>query len=594
MSTPHRPRRARWILASALIGWVIGGWGYPGWQYAVEDAQGAAGLVRYGPSDPTGIIQGEAWTIVTQAAELGLRLGAGEKLLSRILSGFIGATVYSSITITVLALEAPPLMALAAPFILHLAGPDFNAFTYHIWLFGGPGGYGLIGLMLTFAAAGLMGMGRWGAGAFLAGLLLSIHPTHGAFLVLSLAASLVWDRSLIPGIQRKALLWGGAGLAVSVASLLLHLYRHAGPAAVVIPADPADYAGAFILHWDNHRRRFPPLSNVTPAVGMAVVLSLLAIHRPRGGGAQPTRFFLRFLAVSGVLAAMLSAFYWLPPENRFVRLVVTTIPSRFLNLGTLACPLLVLGLAGGDRKDWRSQAICATFILFVLLRLRPAYFMLTAALSAGLYGLVRFGATRPARLSVAADRAERAWGEGAHRWVSLGARASLVLLGVVAVSAAGWDTYAASGPNNASFQEIARDPALAAARGSQGLILTCSSISLIQVHTRRPMVLDGGRLNGLPYTPRAGPATARILREIYGIDLLDPPEEIRKSRAGQLVDDSGRRVFEARSPEQWAELAASFGFSQILCHSDWELRLPEAARSQGFVLYDVPPAEGAK
>ncbi len=43
----------------------------------------------------------------------------------------------------------------------------------------------------------------------------------------------------------------------------------------------------------------------------------------------------------------------------------------------------------------------------------------------------------------------------------------------------------------------------------------------------------GNDLDGpVPYLPSTGPEVNRILKEIYGVDLFDPPNEIRKARPG--------------------------------------------------------------
>ena len=58
-----------------------------------------------------------------------------------------------------------------------------------------------------------------------------------------------------------------------------------------------------------------------------------------------------------------------------------------------------------------------------------------------------------------------------------------------------------------------------------GLLLTGGSLHLIQFRTRRPVLLDGGGLDALPYAPESGPEMQRVLLDVYGIDLLNPPPE---------------------------------------------------------------------
>jgi hypothetical protein len=126
---------------------------------------------------------------------------------------------------------------------------------------------------------------------------------------------------------------------------------------------------------------------------------------------------------------------------------------------------------------------------------------------------------------------------------------------------------------------------LAQVAAGQGLLLTAGDLHLIQLRTRRPVLLDGGGLDGLLYSLEAGPEMERILREVYGIDLLNPPEEARG--AGRIPPMANRRVWESYSPEKWREIARVFHVTQVLTYPDWTLNLPVAAHSRRLLLYDI-------
>jgi hypothetical protein len=115
--------------------------------------------------------------------------------------------------------------------------------------------------------------------------------------------------------------------------------------------------------------------------------------------------------------------------------------------------------------------------------------------------------------------------------------------------------------------------------------LTAGDLHLIQLRTRRPVLLDGGGLDGLLYSLEAGPEMERILRDVYGIDLLNPPKEARG--AGRIPPIANRRVWESYSPEKWREIARDFHVTQVLTYPDWTLNLPIAAHSRRLLLYDI-------
>src|SRR5207244_3985688 len=120
----------------------------------------------------------------------------------------------------------------------------------------------------------------------------------------------------------------------------------------------------------------------------------------------------------------------------------------------------------------------------------------------------------------------------------------------------------------------------------QGLLLTAGDLHLVQLKTRRPVLLDGGGLDGVMYSLEAGPEMARILQDVYGIDLLNPPEEA--IGAGRIPPIANQKMWEAYSPERWREIGRAFHVTQVLTYPDWTLNLPITAQSRRMLLYQIP------
>lgn len=147
------------------------------------------------------------------------------------------------------------------------------------------------------------------------------------------------------------------------------------------------------------------------------------------------------------------------------------------------------------------------------------------------------------------------------------------------------------------LREPADSPACAAARGRPGLLLAGPDLGLTQLLCGRPILLDGA-LNQLPYVPESGPAMSRILPAVYGVDLLDPPAEIRTGRfvtlhPGLLASPLVRPVWERRPRDEWVRLAGEWGFTDVITAPDWTLDLPVAGRSPDHVLYRIPDVAGS-
>ncbi len=125
----------------------------------------------------------------------------------------------------------------------------------------------------------------------------------------------------------------------------------------------------------------------------------------------------------------------------------------------------------------------------------------------------------------------------------------------------------------------------------EGMILTASSIRLIQLRARRPVVLEGAALNQLPYVPESGPSMNHILQRLYGEDLLKPRPPSWQMQRGGLMTSTGRKLWEKRTPEEWRRLANEFGFTQIVTYKKWKLNLPVVYRTKRLTLYEVPGAK---
>ena len=120
----------------------------------------------------------------------------------------------------------------------------------------------------------------------------------------------------------------------------------------------------------------------------------------------------------------------------------------------------------------------------------------------------------------------------------------------------------------------------------RGLLLTGGDLHLVQLRTRRPVLLDGGGLDALPYAIESAPEMDRILREVYGVDLFNPPEEARFR--GSVPPEFTKAVWQSYSREQWDEVAHRFNVRQVLTPGDWDLKLPVAVRNRGLTVYDIP------
>jgi hypothetical protein len=163
--------------------------------------------------------------------------------------------------------------------------------------------------------------------------------------------------------------------------------------------------------------------------------------------------------------------------------------------------------------------------------------------------------------------------------------AAMIMVGLETYTAWGNKRYYRYEWMSNDLRDWANDPLFAKAHARQGMLLTCSNLYLIQLRTRRPVLLEGGALDNLPYAPAAGPEMGRILQEIYGIDFFNPPDEAKYRAIIPVQYTKG--IWEARDPGEWYEIKKRFGVTDVMAYGDWKLALPEIARNRYFVLYHI-------
>ncbi len=220
--------------------------------------------------------------------------------------------------------------------------------------------------------------------------------------------------------------------------------------------------------------------------------------------------------------AILAVFVSWIPPQHLPRTLLMLMPSRLLVVNTMMLVAIVAGLSGSLRRP--------TFTRFV-----PVAVLLACALY---------------RADVVIHRA---------RWPS----------------------------EPEGMTDYSNDPLFAAAAAEKtGLLLSGGSLQLNQLRTRRPVLLDEGGLDALPYAPESGPEMQRVLLSVYGVNLLNPPPEAWHT--GAVPDELNRRTWTQYSRLRWQKIRRTFSVTQVLTPADWILDLPLSAENEALRLYQIP------
>jgi hypothetical protein len=573
------------LVISGAFGFLVVAFGFPDWQVAVETAQVTAGIVEYPLGNPYYIYHVKLWTILHQLCALMLVAGISEITASILVSGLLGMVTFQALAMIVYALSRDAVLAITSVVVIVVSNTANIGVTYPIALLGTSHTYGMLGLSLFVLVGALLAAREYGLGLFLLGLAPAVHPSLGLWLALIVAICLALDLRTTRGVVLASWRYFAAGCAVSAVSLVVHLAMARG-----IPPVPTDvsarYLAAFTSFWDGHRQ---PVAIDAMGVRLNVAALALALI---GLVASPSKFLMRFVTVTAAIAIAFAFVSWVPP----VRLPVTFLilmPTRLLNVDAMLFSALVMGLLGTLRGAWwgRWSTVVLAVVLVAGRRSMLWEFLHQRGLDVPHPRIDSIGALIVAAVFFVVTttflerRRQAPDGAGA----AMGAMAAVNAVRIVLAAAVVW---VAAGPahavdeHNTIFRDRTNDLLFRSTSRGEGLLLTGGDLHLIQLRTRRPVLLEGGGLDGLAYALEAAPAMDRILREVYGIDLFNPPEEAR--HRGTVPPAFNRDVWQGYGAERWREIKAEYNVRQVLVPSDWALALPIAAQSRRYLLYDIP------
>jgi len=581
------------LVVSGVLGFWIGIRLFPTWHVAVESAQVVAGIVRYPDGNPFYIYHLKLWTVLHELLALLLRAGASEIALSRLLSGVLGMVSLQALSLSVFAVSRDATYALASALMIFLGGAAEFGGTYPIDLVGTTHTYGAIGLSSVVLTLGLLGSGMYRAGGLLLGFMPAIHPSLGIWTGTIAAAALMSDWKTFTREFRPAAPWFLLGGALTAISLAVHLWIARG-----IPSVPAEvakrYFDTYVAIWDGHRRG-PDLRDLSPylhnpAVRITFGVVPIGIVWLRAYGSYlpcAARFFVRSAVAAACVAITVMVVLtisggWLPSVIQML------MPTRVLNIVGMLCAPLLFGAIGAatrlPRAQWLSVPLAIGLVLgersklaidrsrfpWVPDRLDPLTLIAASAIVLAIYAV--YVRRHPAG---EAPRAER---------TMLRATAAVSVLAVVVF----WIPWTPStDPLPLAFRDWRHDPVFSAAGSGRGLLATGDSLHLIQLKTRRPVLLDGGGIDGIVYAIDGAPAMDRIVRDVYGIDMFHPSAE-EHTGVEAISFAVNQRNWQAYSREKWMQIRRAFDVTQVMTPATWQLNLPLVAADDELRLYDIP------
>jgi hypothetical protein len=256
------------------------------------------------------------------------------------------------------------------------------------------------------------------------------------------------------------------------------------------------------------------------------------------------------------------------------------MPQRMLNLNILGFLALLLGLFGCYRDRFEIQlglVILIVILLLLSLEILP-YYCLFIAMFGGAVALIVLKSVKPLPV-------RKPWVAGFLSTATIVLLIISILLSVIGLYPPRFKhakNRISDRTNNGFLNVVSKGQGILLIPMYEGI----QPLAWIQLMTRRPILLNPGMIDLLPYALGMGPELDRVLREIYGIELSKPYGKM--PHMGGLLVQRNKEVWEARSLKQWSEIRNAFGVTEILTYADWNLRLPVRARDNFYVLYGIP------
>ena len=285
----------------------------------------------------------------------------------------------------------------------------------------------------------------------------------------------------------------------------------------------ARYLSAFTELWDEHRQPMG-FGNAGMALNAAAMLvGALWLTRFKSALPPTSMFVLRFITVSGLVSVACVAISHVSPD-RLPGFLIVLMPTRVVNVDAVMFAATIIGVAARYRSSVWGRVLLVGLIAGLLLNhqglLSPKFERLVSdTLEPRLLTLVVLLA---GAALLTAGTVWTTWISRGHMrsplWFRLGA--DLAVVGMMAAALIPGVVHLPPRSEAATFRDRTNDGLFATAARAGGMLLTGGDLHLAQLRTRRPVVIDGGGLDGLAYAVAGAPETERILRDVYGIDFF--------------------------------------------------------------------------
>mgnify|MGYP004406987975 FL=1 len=114
-------------------------------------------------------------------------------------------------------------------------------------------------------------------------------------------------------------------------------------------------------------------------------------------------------------------------------------------------------------------------------------------------------------------------------------------------------------------------------------ITTSTTGNYTHSYAFKPILLDVGNFNYIPYHPYLANKSFEILESIYDIDIKNPPIK----HYNRIPDSFIKTVFENKTKTEWENIRKKFNANYVVVPSEWEIGLKLFKKNDIFSIYKI-------
>ena len=396
-------------------------------------------------------------------------------------------------------------------------------------LFFSPDTFGSLSLALTTCVFGFVFLGYFFWVGFLSIFLICIHPVVGLWTSLIIFLSVIFIKFIVKEeLDIKSLTYGAiTGAFVTAVSFFVYLNEN------YFPSSNIDFEALnnYYKYWEGHRvQKDFHLEYLFKTLGL-FILSIFSLIKLKKYLKKNVRFGIWSVLISIFFSILIYVTY---KTINFPLWLTKIMPSRFIIMHSVIGWPLILGILfvminkySEEKKI--SQYLAPFTIIFIVLFYSVQHYKTLLSLKNSYINNIEY---------------QNVLLEKNHFWNTV---------------------------KNTKFE---------------GYILTnASSGYTILRKSLKPILINPGDLDGVPYFPKTADRLAIIIEEIYGISFTNPPSEIRNSAS--ISDGIIKLNFEKYSKEKWQQLSRDFNIGSVIVPVNWNINLAPFAKNNEFAFYII-------